>query len=75
MAAHILVLETPFFSVAEIDAETQRATYEIRDVPAGNYVLKAWHKKLKMKSGAVGVTVVAGETATVDFAIMRRKKN
>ena len=34
-----------------------------------NYVLKAWHKKLKMKTGAVRVTVVAGETATVDVAI------
>ena len=75
MAAHILVLESPFFTVAEIDGETQRATYEIRDVPAGNYVLKAWHKKLKMKSGAVGVTVVAGETAMVDFAITRAKRN
>jgi plastocyanin len=73
MAAYILVLEHPFFSVAEIDAETQRAKYEIRDVPAGNYLLKAWHKKLKMKSGAVGVTVVAGETATVDFVITKKK--
>ena len=73
MAAHILVLETPFFTVAEIDTKTQRATYEIRDVPAGNYVLKAWHKKLKMKTGAVGVTVVAGETATVDVVITKGK--
>ena len=73
MAAHILVLEHPFFTVAEIDGETQRATYEIRDLPAGNYVLKAWHKKLKMKTGAVGVSVVAGETATVDFAITKGK--
>ena len=75
MAAHILVLESPFFTVAEIDAETQQATYEIRDVPAGNYVLKAWHKKLKMKNDAARVTVVAGETATVDIAITRAKRN
>ena len=73
MAAHILVLGTPFFTVAEIDAETRQAKYEIRDVPAGNYVLKAWHKKLKMKSGAVRVTVVAGEAATVDFTITKKK--
>ena len=73
MAAHILVLESPFFTVAEIDPETQGATYEIRDVPAGNYVLKAWHKKLKMKTGAVGVTVAAGRTATVDFTITKAK--
>ena len=75
MAAHILVLETPFFTVAEIDAETQRANYEIKEVPAGNYVLKAWHKKLKMKSGEARVAVVAGETTTVDFVITRAKRN
>ena len=73
MAAYILVLEYPYFTASAIDGETRSATYEIRDVPAGNYVLKAWHKKLKMKTGAVGVTVVAGETATVDFAITRGK--
>jgi hypothetical protein len=73
MAAHILVLDTPFFTLAEIDAETQRASYEIGEVPAGNYVLKAWHKKLKLKTGAVPVTVMAGETATVDFAITKKK--
>jgi hypothetical protein len=42
-------------------------------VPAGNYVLKAWHKKLRMKSGAVRVTVADGETATVDLVITRAK--
>jgi hypothetical protein len=73
MAAHILVLETPFFTVAEIDGETQRATYEIRDVPAGNYLLKAWHKKLRMKTGAVRLTVATGETVTVDFVITKGK--
>ena len=75
MAAHILVLEYPFFTVAEIDGKTKRAGYEIRGVPAGNYVLKAWHKKLKMKTGAARVSVVAGETATVDFVITRAKRN
>jgi len=75
MAAYILVLEHPFFTVAEIDAKTQRATYEIRGVPAGEYLLKAWHKKLGMKTGAVRVTVAAGETAIVDVAITRAKQN
>ena len=75
MAAHILVLETPFFAMTEIDAKTQQATYEIRGVPAGEYLLKAWHKKLGMKTGAVRVTVAAGETAIVDVAITRAKQN
>ena len=73
MAAYILVLETPFFTVAEIDGKTQRANYEIRGVPAGGYLLKAWHKKLKMKTGAARVTVADGQTATVDIAITRAK--
>ena len=73
MAANILVLEYPFFSVAEIDGKTQQGKYEIREVPAGNYVLKAWHKKLKMKTGTARVTVAAGRTATIDFAITKAK--
>ena len=73
MAAYILVLECPFFTVAEIDAEMQRANYAIKEVPAGDYILKAWHKKLKMKTGDVRVTVVAGQTTTLDVAITRAK--
>ena len=73
MAAHILVLEHPFFTVAEIDGKTQRANYEIRGVPAGDYVLKAWHKKLKMKGGAAPVAVAAGRATTVDVVITRAK--
>ena len=73
MAAYILVLEYPFFTVGEIDAETRRATYEIRGVPAGKYMLGAWHKKLKMKGGAVEVAVAAGETTAADIIITRAK--
>ena len=73
MAAHILVLESPFFTVAEIDAKTQQAKYEIREVPAGEYMIKAWHKKLRMKTGAVWVTVAADETTMVDFTITKKK--
>ena len=55
MAAYILVLEYPYFTASAIDAETRSAAYEIRGVPAGKYMLGAWHKKLKMKGGAVEV--------------------
>jgi len=73
MAAYLLVLEHPFFSVAEIDGKTQRANFEIRGVPAGNYILKAWHKKLKMKTGSARVTVAAGKTTTADIVITPAK--
>jgi hypothetical protein len=49
------------------------ATYEIRGVPAGKYLLEAWHKKLKLKGGAVEVAVAAGETTAADIIITRAK--
>jgi plastocyanin len=73
MAAYILVLEYPFFTVSGVDAETRSAGYEIRGVPAGKYELGAWHKKLKMKGGAVEVAVAAGETTAMDITITRAK--
>ena len=73
MAAYILVLASPFFTVAEIEGETQRAEYAIHNLPAGDYVLKAWHKKLKMKTGDIRTTVTAGRTTTVDVVITRKK--
>lgn len=73
MAAYIMVLEHPFFSVSAIDAQTRSAAYEISGVPAGRYLLEAWHKKLKMKGGSVEVAVAAGNTARVDIIITRAK--
>ena len=71
MAAYILVLEHPFFTVGEIDAETMSAAYEIKGVPPGRYVLEAWHKKLKLKGGEIEVAVAAGKTTRLDIAITR----
>lgn len=73
MAAYILVLDYPFFTVAAIDEKTRSARYEISGVPAGNYVLKVWHKKLKMKWGAAEVGVAAGKTTTLDIDVTRAK--
>ena len=44
MAAYIIVLETPYFTVAEIDGATQTASFSIDAVPAGEYVVRAWNK-------------------------------
>jgi len=73
MAAYIMVLEHPFFTVREIDAETLSAEYEIKGVPPGQYVLEAWHKKLKMKGEKVAVAVAAGKTTAADIVITRAK--
>jgi len=73
MAAYILVLDHPFFTVSEIDADTMSAAYEIKGVPPGQYVLEAWHKKLKLKGGKIEVAVAAGKTTGLDIVITRAK--
>ncbi len=50
MEAYIVVLETPYYAVS-----TKDGSYVIKDVPAGKYTLKIWHKKLKGESVSVEV--------------------
>lgn len=64
MAAYVIVLDNPFFTIATIDGETQEASFTLQNVPAGTYSLTIWHKKLALKTGPVEVTVVAGETTS-----------
>ncbi len=73
MAANIIVLDNPYFTHAEIDGDTQKTTYRIDRVPPGEYVLKTWHKKLKMKGGGAWVKVEAGKKSKVNIAITKRK--
>ncbi len=72
MAAYMIVLDNPFFTIASIDGETQKASFTIQNVPAGTYVLKIWHKKLALKSPQE-VTVVVGETSEVALTITKPK--
>lgn len=59
MEAYILVLENPFFAHPE-----ENGTYRIADVPAGEYVIKAWYRgKTKKKT----VKIPASGSVTVDF--------
>ncbi len=68
MEGHIVVLQNPFFVVVDKDGE-----YEIKDVPAGNYTVKAWYPNpRKLRSKSAEVTVEAGETAELDFSLSRR---
>ena len=73
MAAYILVLESPFFTRAELDEKNQQAAYEISGVPPGDYILEAWHKKLKMKGAAPSVSVTAGRSTTADIVLTKKK--
>lgn len=62
MSAYVLVLQNPFFAVTNEAGE-----YTIPNVPPGNYVLKAWHERLKPQSQEVQVT--AGGITKADFAL------
>ncbi|MEA2625706.1 MAG: hypothetical protein QOD06_1751 [Candidatus Binatota bacterium] len=59
MEARILVLKEPHFSVVSEDGR-----YEIRDVPAGEYVLKVWAERWLPFTRTVAVT--DGRDLTVD---------
>jgi plastocyanin len=73
MAAHIVVLDNPLFCLAEIKEETQAGSYSLDNVPPGRYILKAWHKNLKMQQKQAEITVEAGKVTNLDITITKSK--
>ena len=61
MRSYISVVSHPFFAVTGDDG-----TYEIKNVPPGEYEVEVFHEKLKTQSGKA--TVKAGEPTKVDLA-------
>ena len=64
MAAYIMVLKNPYFSVTDDQGRfeipdskhlEQNGIKGIKDLPAGNYVLKIWHEKLKTQKQMVTI--------------------
>lgn len=62
MGSYVAVSPHPFFSVTGLDG-----TFKIDGLPAGTYVIEAWHERLPAKT--VSVTVGADEKKTVDFTL------
>jgi hypothetical protein len=62
MRAVILVLENPYFTVAE-----NGQPYRIKSVPPGDYRLTVWHERLDSQSRQI--TVPATGTITADFTL------
>lgn len=58
--AYVGVVENPFFNVTGA-----AGSYRITGLPAGTYLLEAWHEKYGMADQAV--TLKDGETQTLDF--------
>jgi plastocyanin len=68
MEGHIVVLQNPFFTVTG-----KEGTYEIKDVPLGEYTVKTWYPQpKKLKSQSAKVTVKADKTASQDFTLGRK---
>jgi plastocyanin len=64
MEAYIVVLQNPYFAVADANGH-----YRIDNVPPGPYTAGAW--SAKAKAPAKPVTVDAAKPVTVDFALAR----
>lgn len=64
MEAFIVVLDTPYFAVTD-----ENGRYAIKNVPAGEYTLRTWGKRLKPFERTV---TVKGETfLTIDLTLER----
>lgn len=62
MEAYILVLQNPYFAVADKDGK-----FSIADVPAGKYTLQVWNEKLKADPQDVTVTADGSTQVTIDL--------
>jgi len=60
MHGYIAVFKHPFFAVTD-----QEGHFEIKNVPAGNYTIKAWQEKLGTQTQPVSLQ--AGQSGTATF--------
>lgn len=61
MRGYIAVLKHPYFVVSD-----KNGSFDLKDLPPGNYTITAWQEKLGTLSQKI--TVGPGETKTLDFA-------
>ena len=62
MRSFCFVMEHPFFAVTGEDG-----SFEIKNVPAGTYILKAWHEKLGELDQEITVADASASKATFTF--------
>ncbi len=62
MSATILVLDHPYFVIPNLDG-----TFELPNVPVGQYALVGWHERVGERR--VTVKVERGKSATVDISL------
>jgi plastocyanin len=62
MSATILVMDNPYFTTPALDG-----TFELDDVPPGEYVLVGWHERVGERRASTRVE--RGKTAIVDLSL------
>ena len=60
MQGHGLAVDNPYYAITDVDG-----TFEIKEIPAGTYRVKAWHPTLGEK--VQNVTVAANGTTSLDI--------
>jgi plastocyanin len=73
MAAYVVVCPSPWFAQVKLESTDKPGRFEIANVPAGEYELTAWHKKLRQKGGAVRIDVRAEFSTEVNIVITKPK--
>ena len=63
MSGYVVVVPTPYFAVTNKEGE-----FEIKNVPAGHYTVKAWSEEGKPVTQPIDVT---SGTATLDLTVQR----
>ena len=65
MIGYVIALETPYFALAD-----KQGAFQIRDVPAGQLMLKVWNERLRpaQLQKSFSVSVAEGQSAKVDVA-------
>lgn len=64
MLSYIAVFKHPFFAVTGKDG-----SFDLRNLPPGEYTVKAWHEKLG--TATQKITVTSAETKKIDFLFKR----
>jgi hypothetical protein len=62
MRAYVHVLDHPYFSVTGAEG-----TFEIGNLPPGEYTLEAWHEKLPAQTARVALAASGSATAEFTF--------
>lgn len=73
MAAYVVVCPSPWFAQVKLESTDEPGRFEIADVPAGEYELTVWHKKLKQKGGSVRIDVRVESSTEVNIVITKPK--